>query len=1434
MFRFPFAPRTIALISLCAGALAVCAGWLLWQRTTGAGYNALSIALPVAPSILILLLPCIAAMLALEFKQRAIAGGLAGTVALCLMLIIASWVAHRAPILGYNFFVSSYAPQAWFPSAAAVAGATTVAIFSLVALLLSIPRTLPFSAPLAWAAGMIMLIGAPVQFVILTQVFSTGINWLALVIAMALMLSGIGLIFSQAVRAGSHERGARLRAFMVVLAISSTLTLWQMVRAEEVRQLEADVKAALDEVVRDIRNGIIANSSSIERLGVHYAGLNMPLPPEVFVNDARVFMRNYLAGFVVFATDTEGRVRYAARRAISLDAEPTPNDLFESIDVADAANGFASLGLPLPMMNGRFDIAVQSLQAGAPIRGTGLPRPQGKPINISAYPAFDSNRKPLGALVILIRPDISTREILRDTALEFDLRVWLDGVLSYERINSVQASRLGHQFKLVTDPAVTGSRYRHELTPGARVIERNLTAVPALVLLFAWASLSLLSFALYSERRAQTLSRERERILNQSLDIICTLDPDGKYVSINDAVRRVLGYEPRELIGRRFIEFAHPLQVEDLQRQWELAKSGRPPPVMPLRFMHKNGESVYIQGNARWSPNEQLFYCDMRDVTEQQLLDAERRHAEDTFRAGVEQAGCVVYEYTPDTGAIRWVGAVKSLTGYDPEEFAALGFTGWMNVIHPNDREHAQQILQRCIETRQPHTTDYRLLRKDGVEMAVLDRGRHLEDGEHGASRLIGALIDLTAIRQQEAALRRSEERYRIIATQVGAVIIEREIATGLLRAYGPVEKLFGFTKEQVERRPVSRDDVMIHPDDRAHVTDVVKRAYATVSSYYLEYRRRHRGGHYIYIAARGIVLPGPDGKAERSVVAYTDITERKLAEQRLSESEEHYRLAAEQAGQIVYRYTFGEDGQPQELRFAGATERVFGYPPSELHGLLAANRFALVHPDDLDAVRSAGWSSAGTARGEAHDEPFLVEHRMRHKDGHYVHVENRGAVNIDAQGNVTAIVGMLLDISARKTAELDRQTYTMQLRALADLAHQVSTTLSLHELLNLLSRSMRELLGANAAAACVTDPALTNGKLIVASFAEHYGLQRGQQRSLGSQELHDLVTDGNTPVVLTREQMDSHPKWSQLTQNDDLHHPLRGWLAAPLTARDSSNLGLLELSDKCSGDFTDSDLQVLSQLAGLASVAIENIRLYATLEERVAARTRELEMSNRELEAFSYSVSHDLRAPLRAIAGFSSILEQEYGQQLTGEARRYLQRITGGVERMANLIDDLLSLARVSRSELKRESIDLTALARTIVKRQRERWPGRKLDIEIDARMRTTADPRLVEVALENLIENALKFTSTRTETKIHIGRRMIEGKLAFFIADNGVGFDPKYASNLFGVFQRLHSASEFPGTGVGLATVHRIVQRHHGRVWAVSQIDQGATFYFTFDGEV
>lgn len=245
--------------------------------------------------------------------------------------------------------------------------------------------------------------------------------------------------------------------------------------------------------------------------------------------------------------------------------------------------------------------------------------------------------------------------------------------------------------------------------------------------------------------------------------------------------------------------------------------------------------------------------------------------------------------------------------------------------------------------------------------------------------------------------------------------------------------------------------------------------------------------------------------------------------------------------------------------------------------------------------------------------------------------------------------------------------------------------------------------------------------------------------------------------------------------------------------------------------------------------IEIENARLYAELEDRVRSRTRELEQSNRELEAFSYSVSHDLRAPLRAISGFGALLRDEYGPVVGVQGRHYLDRIIAGVVRMSTLIDDLLELGRVSRIEIKRQPLDLTGLAAQVAARLQERWPDRNVEVAIEPAMVAWGDLNLLEVVFENLLENAWKFTSGRTVGQIRIGKVLERGEHAFFVADNGIGFDPQYAANLFGVFQRLHAASAFPGTGVGLATVQRILQRHGGRIWADAQPDRGATFYFT-----
>ena len=234
--------------------------------------------------------------------------------------------------------------------------------------------------------------------------------------------------------------------------------------------------------------------------------------------------------------------------------------------------------------------------------------------------------------------------------------------------------------------------------------------------------------------------------------------------------------------------------------------------------------------------------------------------------------------------------------------------------------------------------------------------------------------------------------------------------------------------------------------------------------------------------------------------------------------------------------------------------------------------------------------------------------------------------------------------------------------------------------------------------------------------------------------------------------------------------------------------------------------------------------RLNVDLEQRQVA----LEAANKELEAFSYSVAHDLRAPLRSIDGFSRALQDDYSGQLDAEGRSYIQRVRDSAQKMARLIDDLLMLSRLTRTEVHREAIDLSRLARSLLARLQMNEPERKAEITIADGIVVEADAQLVGILLENLLGNAWKFTSKRPVSRIEVGTQSA-GRLVIFIRDNGAGFDMAYADKLFGAFQRLHSAGEFEGTGIGLATVHRIVTRHNGRIWAEAEPDKGATFYFT-----
>jgi light-regulated signal transduction histidine kinase (bacteriophytochrome) len=251
--------------------------------------------------------------------------------------------------------------------------------------------------------------------------------------------------------------------------------------------------------------------------------------------------------------------------------------------------------------------------------------------------------------------------------------------------------------------------------------------------------------------------------------------------------------------------------------------------------------------------------------------------------------------------------------------------------------------------------------------------------------------------------------------------------------------------------------------------------------------------------------------------------------------------------------------------------------------------------------------------------------------------------------------------------------------------------------------------------------------------------------------------------------------------------------------------------------------------------VEMANLQIRKEIEERKRVERQiqdvntELLSANKELEAFSYSVSHDLRAPLRSIDGFSLALLEDYADKLDEDGRDYLRRVRAATQRMGILIDDLLNLSRVTRTEMRLENADLGAIVRSIAAELQNAQPERRVEFRIEEGLQTMIDPHLLRIALENLIGNAWKFSSKCESARIEFGRTNCDGSPAYYVRDNGAGFDQAYAERLFGAFQRLHDSADFPGSGVGLATVQRIIHRHGGRIWAEGAVGKGSTFYFT-----
>jgi PAS domain S-box-containing protein len=582
---------------------------------------------------------------------------------------------------------------------------------------------------------------------------------------------------------------------------------------------------------------------------------------------------------------------------------------------------------------------------------------------------------------------------------------------------------------------------------------------------------------------------------------------------------------------------------------------------------------------------------------------------------------------------------------------------------------------------------------------------------------------------------------------------------------------------------------------------------------------------------------------------AQSELAERTHTEEILRQNEVQLSLILEGAELGIWEWDLTSD----QLKVNDRWANILGFSQDELSAHLD-NWRELIHPDDLERIADAYKQHA-----EGNQEFYQIEYRMRSKSGEWVWVSDKGRiVRWDSNGNPTLASGTRIDINNRKLyeeairdANLKLQIYTEELEQRTEqlmVGAQVSRTatdiLEPDELSQKVVDLVRESFGLYYVGLFLLDETGDNAVL-------HAGTG-GAGRQLLRQH-HSLPVAETSMVgwsIINRQARIALDVGDDAIRFDNPLLPeTRSEVALPLISRGEC-IGALTFQSIAGAAFTLEDIAVLQSMSDLLANAINNARLYdrlqrelvvrkqaeaevrnlnVELELRVEERTAELKAANRELEAFSYSVSHDLRAPLRAMDGFSRILARQYENLLDEDGRHLLQRVRQNAEQMAGLIDDMLRLSRITRAELRITRVDLTSMAREILETMQTEDSDRKVKIKVTSGLRVNADERLLRVALENLIGNAWKFTSKKEDACIEIGVDVVGNEPNFFVKDNGVGFNMEYANKLFGPFQRLHTVEEFPGTGIGLAIVQRIFNRHGGKIWAESKPGEGATFYFT-----
>ncbi len=713
----------------------------------------------------------------------------------------------------------------------------------------------------------------------------------------------------------------------------------------------------------------------------------------------------------------------------------------------------------------------------------------------------------------------------------------------------------------------------------------------------------------------------------------------------------------------------------------------------------------------------------------------------------------------------------RELIGFTEEDDNyPVAWDEWASLIHPDDYDYVIRDFWKYLKEKRSYDLEYRYRHTNGQYRWHSSKGIAIFDKEGNIQRIVGSTWDINDRKLAEEEIKNSEEKYRSLVQLVGDRVWETD-QDGIFTFADPKTKSFlGYEPQEIIGNPFTH--LMIE-EEAERVTGYFRNRIEPFEEF--ENTQIHKDGRKVVIEASGLPIFDSHGNSIGWRGIDSDVTKQRQAEEELRQSEEKFRSIVEVTSDWIW-----EIDQNGIFTFGSPNIRdVLGYELDEVIG----KSIQFFMPEEYAEKTNEFFFEKMKQQA-----PFKrFEHLSIHKNGQSLVIETSGLPIFNADRVIVGWRGVDSDVTERVHMEQKLRESEEKFRSLVETSSDWIFEIDPKGIFTYADPKVKGFLGY-------------------------------EREEIIGMPITDLMTEEEADIVssyfLEMDGMNEHLQALKITV---MHKD-----GTPVPVETNALPIIDELGDFVGWRGMHRDITERVK-------AEEELRKYREhLEELVKQRTAQLEAANKELESFAYSVSHDLRAPLRAIDGFSLALLEDYEEKLDDEGKDFLNRVRSSSQRMGQLIDDILKLSRLTRSDMCYENVDLSAISRTISQELQAGDPDRDVEVTITPDLIERGDHPLLQVALENLISNAWKFTAGQGHAQIKFGTEVIGEETAYFVSDNGAGFDMAYANKLFGAFQRLHSAKDFPGSGIGLATAQRAIHRHGGRIWAKGAVNEGATFYF------